>query len=88
MIGDSRLNPVFSAGQLDGQKITELDPESRLAGAGASSGDTIVSVNGRPINSPDASVELWCLLGTRGPLELELRRTTGETFTLSVRAAV
>ena len=74
LLGGAKLVPVFVGGQIYGQQLVRVEPDSPFAQQGFQSGDTIVSVNGDPVTTTAGSTYLLCVLGGIEPAQLRVER--------------
>jgi DNA-binding transcriptional ArsR family regulator len=77
----ARFVPSIKDGKANGFKVYAIRPGSLLARGGLQNGDTIRTVNGLDLTSPDHALEAYSKLRSAGRLTLELERR-GETVTL------
>lgn len=70
----ARVVPAMRNGQPDGFKIYAVRPSSVYAALGLANGDTIQSVNGYPLTTPDKALEVYTKVRDANELVLELMR--------------
>ncbi len=70
----ARIVPSMSNGKANGFKIYAIRPSSFFAKVGIRNGDTIHSINGMELSSPDQVMEAWNKLKAASGWELVLTR--------------
>jgi hypothetical protein len=77
----ARLVPSVTNGKTDGFKIFAIRPTSPYAFLGLYNGDTLTSINGFELTSPDKGLEIYAKLRYASAIELKLLRR-GKPVTL------
>ena len=79
----ARIVPAFTAGMPAGFKLYAIHPGSLFERVGLQNGDTLMTINGFDLASPDKSLEVYSLIREMNPLELAYTRH-GERRTLDI----
>ncbi len=74
VLTQARAVPNFENGQPAGYKLFQIVPGSIFDALGLKNGDTIVGLNGQPVNDPGKAFELLGELKTAKSLELGVKR--------------
>ncbi len=74
VLTQARAVPNFENGQPAGYKLFQIVPGSIFDALGLKNGDTIVGLNGQPVNDPGKAFELLGELKTAKSLELGIKR--------------
>jgi S1-C subfamily serine protease len=82
----ARILPSISAGRDNGLKLYAIRPNSVYASLGFNNGDTIHSINGFELDSPDKALELYTKLKDATSLQIEItRRSAPQTITIEIK---
>ena len=83
----ARIVPSIRNGQPDGFKLYAISAGSLWSAIGLANGDTIRSVNGHDLSTPDKALELYNKLKTATELEILVGRRDGteETIILTIK---
>lgn len=88
LMTSARIIPHQTDGQVDGLRLYGIRRASILAALGFQNGDTVTTINGRDVASPDAALEAYAELRTADRIEVAVqRRGMPLTLTYVRRAA-
>jgi general secretion pathway protein C len=80
----TRVVPEQKEGALVGMRVSKVAPDSLLARLGFKNGDSIKSINGFALTSPDKALQAYARLRTAGDLRVQIVRA-GRQVTLEYR---
>jgi len=84
----ARIVPSYRSGQPDGLKLYAIRPGSLWSTLGIANGDTIQTVNGHALSSPDGALEIYTKVRDATKLEVGVRRRGGgdeQVVTITVK---
>jgi len=82
----ARIVPAMRNGQPEGMKLYAIRPRSLWAAIGLMNGDTVRSINGFDLTSPDKALEAYTKLRDATRLEVDiLRRGRPEVLVITIR---
>jgi len=81
----ARVVPAFAEGRPVGFKLFGIRPDSPYALLGVRNGDTVVSLAGEPVTTPDRALEAYARLRHATEVQVEILRR-GQPLTLRYRA--
>lgn len=79
----ARVVPSIKNGKANGFKLYAIRPSSVYAKVGIMNGDTVLSINGQALDSPDKALEVYTALRKAKSLKLEISRR-GAPVTLRI----
>lgn len=86
LFDDAELHPIYEAGTMIGVSIRSVKPESFWEELGVDSGDRIVELDGRPLDSPPRTLDLMNALEHSSRIQLRLLTREGRDRWLSWEA--
>lgn len=82
----TRIVPAYRDGKVQGFKLFSIRPNSLLASLGFQNGDTVKTINGRELDSPDKALELYAQMKSEKKFTVVLdRRGEAKTLTIVVK---
>ena len=83
---DARLLPYAKDGKVEGFRVSEVKPGGIFAMVGISDGDTLLSINDYPLDSPEKAMQTLNSLKGQSRIKLDLIRDgSPTTFTYDIR---
>ncbi|MBI2394131.1 MAG: hypothetical protein HYV09_31455 [Deltaproteobacteria bacterium] len=73
-LGSARVMPDMVAGKVVGMRLTHVPDQGVLSSLGLRTGDSLVSINGFDLTTPDGALEAFSRLRAAPTLELSLHR--------------
>jgi hypothetical protein len=85
LYGTAKIKPVYRLHDVEGARITHIDPNSFWAMLGVREGDVVIELHGEPVDNPTALVALMNILERDEHVALAVRGTDGEVRYLEFR---
>ena len=85
LYGTAKVKPMYRLHDVEGARITQIDPDSFWAILGVREGDVVIELHGEPVDNPATLVALMNAMERDEHVELAVRGTDGEIRYLEFR---
>ena len=86
LYGTAKVKPVYRVHDVEGARITKIDPNSFWAMLGVQEGDVVIELHGEPLDDPATLVALMNALERDEHVEVVVRGTDGTVRYLEYRS--